>query len=404
MGRQKHTGSTASDDGPVTCKEMEILLSSWKGDIMKDLNEKIDKLVTKENVSEVVKSSLSDITRGLALVEVKQQQQESMIKVMKMEHQKLKNRIINNECRSMSQNFIIKGLPEEDGENLEDSIIDLLTDVLQIPEDNVEVLVCHRLRPAPKTFGQKERPRNIVVKLGDKNQVFEVMKSAKHLKDHTPVLHIEQQYPAEISENRRALLPVMKYAKSIGHKAFLRRDSLIIDSKSFRTETIEDVPFSLEEMHMKQNATSVAFLGQFCFLSNFHRAEFSVNGQQFINNEQFIHHSKAIAAKDLNQAAQILLEEDPFTIKQLGGVIPKPAGWDALSAAKTGAMAKFQQNPGLKLKLLDTGKKLIAEASLSSFWGVAKSLRDSDILNPKSWKKGKNHMGHILQDIRKELS
>ena len=69
---------------------------------------------------------------------------------------------------------------------------------------------------------------------------------------------------------------------------------------------------------------------------------------------------------------------------------------------KRALSAKFENHDDLQEFLVDTGTKKLAEASRDTFWGCRKTLRDDDVLKPKTWK-GKNNMGKLLEELRTEL-
>ncbi len=73
-----------------------------------------------------------------------------------------------------------------------------------------------------------------------------------------------------------------------------------------------------------------------------------------------------------------------------------------LEVMKTGLLAKFTTDGPLKEDLLNTGNKLIAEASpFDLFWGTGCGLCDPGLKDSKNWK-GKN-MGKLLMSIHEEL-
>ncbi len=64
--------------------------------------------------------------------------------------------------------------------------------------------------------------------------------------------------------------------------------------------------------------------------------------------------------------------------------------------------AKYM-NPRLRNILIKSGDIQLVEASRDPVWGIAKYIRDSDVLDPSTWR-GDNILGKLLQDLRTELS
>jgi ribA/ribD-fused uncharacterized protein len=68
-----------------------------------------------------------------------------------------------------------------------------------------------------------------------------------------------------------------------------------------------------------------------------------------------------------------------------------------------GNYAKFSQNPKLLKALLDTGDRLLVEASpYDKIWGIGLSELDARKTSPENWK-GLNLLGKILTKVRDDL-
>ena len=81
------------------------------------------------------------------------------------------------------------------------------------------------------------------------------------------------------------------------------------------------------------------------------------------------------------------------------------AVWDRekQNAALSGKYAKFTQNPAMKLHLLSTGNKCLAEASpLDPVWGIGLLVDDPRAKDPHKWR-GKNLLGEALPAVREAI-
>jgi hypothetical protein len=122
----------------------------------------------------------------------------AMVDHMRDEHADLVDRVTKLECRSMRENLIFSGIPEEAGEDqdsLKESLMEIITGVLEIAEDTIDITTCHRLRQTQARHHNKDetRPRNVVARLSHKDQVFTILRSANKLKNHEPRIFINQQ-------------------------------------------------------------------------------------------------------------------------------------------------------------------------------------------------------------------
>lgn len=144
--------------------------------------------------------------------------------------------------------------------------------------------------------------------------------------------------------------------------------------------------------------------------SNWNRANFvdPITGNLFANSEQAFMWYKARFFFDDIAADAILAATHPAEAKTLGREI-RNFDATAWSLVSYGVMVyvcllKFKQDIKLKAELLETGNKILVEASpFDKIWGVGLSADNDVILNEKSWR-GTNLLGKALMDVRKLLS
>ena len=149
------------------------------------------------------------------------------------------------------------------------------------------------------------------------------------------------------------------------------------------------------------------FFGQYCPLSNFYPAKFTLDGNTFNCTEQFIQFSKAQLFGDQKTAADILLETDPVKQKSLGRKVINfdLKKWqDAIPNLITRGIAqKIEENVAVKNFLQDTGDTEIVEASIRDrIFGIGLSLTDKNKTDKTKWN-GMNLQGKMLQEIRENL-
>lgn len=149
------------------------------------------------------------------------------------------------------------------------------------------------------------------------------------------------------------------------------------------------------------------------YLGNFHRCSITINldkkgtDHTFSSSEQLFMYFKAKTFNDHEIAMEIARCNDPKIAKELGRKVKlfDNTTWDKVKhlIMETVLYAKFEQNPELKEKLLQTGNKILVEASAKdTIWGIGLSLSDKDIFEKDKWK-GQNLLGKCLMKVREEL-
>lgn len=126
---------------------------------------------------------------------------------------------------------------------------------------------------------------------------------------------------------------------------------------------------------------------EYGWLSNFHRARQVVLDTEYPTNEHFYQSMKCAIDDD---AEMIRLAGTPSEAKRLGQLVLRRPDWDEVRVGfmLLGLLAKFQQNPDLRERLLATGDATLHEDSPTDlFWG----------------KKGQDMLGRLLMQVREEL-
>lgn len=139
-------------------------------------------------------------------------------------------------------------------------------------------------------------------------------------------------------------------------------------------------------------------------LSQWWPCEFEVDGVKYSSAEQYMMAEKARMFEDEEICAQILLGKDPKEIKALGRKTRNfnEDTWKkyCVQIVLEGNKAKFGQNLELGKFLLQTGKRIIAEASpVDQIWGIGLSEQDQAAADPTKWQ-GTNLLGFVLMEVR----
>ena len=134
---------------------------------------------------------------------------------------------------------------------------------------------------------------------------------------------------------------------------------------------------------------------------------FKVNYEEYNCAEQYMMATKAKIFKDYRTLSDIMDTTDPREHKNLGRQIRNfdSAIWEDVKedVVYDGNLAKFTQNPAHHKALINTGSRLLVEASpYDGIWGIKMAINDPEIRNPKAWK-GENLLGEILTKLRDSL-
>ncbi|XP_053384035.1 uncharacterized protein LOC128550067 [Mercenaria mercenaria] len=143
--------------------------------------------------------------------------------------EELQREITDLKCRSMRENLLFFYIPEEKDENYERKVLDLIESKLQIDDAkiNIKLQRTHRVG-----VFKESKIRPIVANFSNFPDREKMRTSAKLLKDSR--YGIGEQFPAEVVDRQRKLIPVMKKARSEGKEAHLSVEKLYINKQLYK--------------------------------------------------------------------------------------------------------------------------------------------------------------------------
>ena len=158
---------------------------------------------------------------------------------------------------------------------------------------------------------------------------------------------------------------------------------------------------------MRETDTHIYFFRNKDIYSNFYYSNIKISTITFCCSEQALMYFKARLFKDDEIAGNILQNNNPHEIKQLGRKVKNFDENIWLKERDTILFQilyqKFCKNPYLKKELLKTNDKILVEASpYDKIYGVGLSEDNDNILDDKNWK-GENLLGNILMNVRDML-
>jgi ribA/ribD-fused uncharacterized protein len=147
-------------------------------------------------------------------------------------------------------------------------------------------------------------------------------------------------------------------------------------------------------------------IGPTC-MSQWYESSFLVDGIEYPTAEHFMMAEKARLFGDLDMEQTILDARHPGEAKKCGRLVKgfDHKVWDdnKFDIVVRGNLAKFSQHDGLRQYLLDTGDRILVEASPHDrIWGLGLGKKDPNAGNPVNWR-GENLLGFALMDVREAL-
>lgn len=219
---------------------------------------------------------------------------------------------------------------------------------------------------------------------------------------------IEEDFPQEIINNRKTLLPIHRTALKTC-RSYLHGDQLSIDGKKYHMNNLETLPVHLQPNNVTTltRGNKVAFFTHLSPFSNHHTCKIQIGEKNFNCSEQALMYYKALSANDQATAGRIMDAQNPIDQKNLGKYI-KGFNQEKWNQQKDDIMLqvvkeKFTQNKNLGDILISTGTKLLAEGNPSDkYWSTGLSIFDEKIWDSQNWP-GKNKLGEVLMAVRSTL-
>ena len=144
-----------------------------------------------------------------------------------------------------------------------------------------------------------------------------------------------------------------------------------------------------------------------CF-SQWYASPFVIEGISYSTAEHYMMAEKARLFGDEENREKIITTGNPGEAKKLGRRVKgfEEHLWvkHCFDIVIAGNLAKFSQNPELKGFLLNTGNRVLVEASPKDrIWGIGLAADNPDVENPNLWQ-GLNLLGFALMVVRDQLA
>ncbi len=165
--------------------------------------------------------------------------------------------------------------------------------------------------------------------------------------------------------------------------------------------------YKMEQMQKDMKITDTMVLFWHGPFSQWHKSNFNIGGVDYNCAEQYMMASKARLFIDVRAEHAIMASKDPEQQKFFGRGVHNfnVDKWNKVCKRIVfeANQAKFSQDEDLKQLLLDTGDRILVEASpLDKIWGIGLAKEDPLALDQNQWK-GTNWLGEVLMQVREHL-
>ena len=301
------------------------------------------------------------------------------------------------------KNLISEGIPEGD-RGLEDlpRLLSNLFRELGI-DATIDIDQIYRIGP----FRPKYKRQILIsfLRVDDRDYVFD--KRAKlRQSEYFHDVWISDDVTLSARRVKTLIRQVAREAKNKGVKCTSTQYAVTIDGTKFNETSLNDLPteFSLASVKTKQIGDDViAYHSEHSPLSNLFPAPIKIGKRFFDSLEHALQYKKARGHNEDRLAEKIHLCREAYEVRWMGKRITTTEQWrkSEQDVMLSRMIRKFEQNPTLREQLLQTGRKILVEATLDKTWGAGCSLF-SPALKNKSWP-GRNLQGETLMKARSQL-
>lgn len=196
---------------------------------------------------EKIEVMFAEISSKLQTMDTKLEKITDEVVKLRKENDALRERVTKQdkqiellEREARRNNLIIHGVTDDENERMEGTehkVVEI------IKRTGVDIAADREIDDARRMGRYREgNTRPIQVKLTRGNKKAEILKQARNLKGTD--IWIDQDYPKEILEQRKELIPKLKEAREKGNKATLKYNKLIINGKVYNPREQQLIPTS----------------------------------------------------------------------------------------------------------------------------------------------------------------
>lgn len=339
---------------------------------------------------------------------------EQNLKAVNTLNDRLSDRLNAMENNNKLCNIRIDGKSEVEGEDLKAYVNDLAKFLNPNSQRGPDLASVYRIGKKPTFAGvasnngrHMPRPRTIMVvfaSAADRNTFYYARTKLKGAQNYVNI-YLNDDVSVFTRKAREDYRSVAALARLKGADVRIHGDGVILDGTKYKINEPETLPecYSLARAKTMEFGGEIFFQSHHSYLSNFYGAPILVNDKIYPSAEHLYQHEKCEAAGNTTGMNLIHNAITPLDAKRIGDTVTETADWrqNKETVMTNIVNLKFDQNPPLARLLLETGDKVLNEATNNMYFGIGATLHSREIKD-KSYK-GLNKLGQILMNKRQQL-
>lgn len=312
-----------------------------------------------------------------------------------------------NDIRSRHLHVTVEGLPETQEGTTVNNLITRFNNDAEASLTEADFAYANR---SGKLKPNERNPRQVKIKLANDAAKNKILACRGKLKPNPnkSYIWINEDHPDAYRRRKIMLRELSKHINKLkDHSATLESGGIRVDGQFYNYDQFDDLPENCKPRDVqvitnKHNCT--LFAGEWAFLSNMYSTTVVYENTKFTSAEQCYQFNKAPAHGEFDKAHRIIITNDPFKCKKIGGSITDNQEWLGARENVLTEIVKFKfaQNSELLEQLLATGDSTLQEATLGGVWGINTGLRSKAACQNTGT--GENKLGKILMSVRTEFA
>ena len=218
----------SSKNTPITVEILQAMLNNHNDKISAKITESEKSIVKQQNeqFSNIAKS-ITDLKNTVSIHDSKLEQQAALInnqqKEIQMNHDKIRYLEIELRKRNLLFHNVLE--IEKDDAELQDNLANFINQNLGVSCTVNDIDTVYRL--GKRTYDSNVKPKPILASFFSYSLKTAIFRSRSKAKSSD--IAITEDFPKEVVEERRKLIPVLEKFKANGNKVSLRYDKLVIN-------------------------------------------------------------------------------------------------------------------------------------------------------------------------------
>ena len=312
-----------------------------------------------------------------------------------------------------ANNIIIRGVPEVRNEKLFETMGELIAPLegeLLYTQTNGAVRMGKGLSNPHGNDARQGRHRPIKLYCATRLQkgvLFRGLQDIRKIPKFANVTMSNDLDNDRMMVRKEVFVLYMAVKKIQGVQTSVKGEMIEIDGNKYGKDQFQNLPhgISLEKASTVETPNGVAFQGHGSPASSLYRCDID-DGQHIFNcvEQQFVYY-KAVECMDYVASADVLCENNPYTILEIGKAIKTTKEWEdcEVNVLKTCHRYKLTQNPRIRKKLQSLNKDKYYEATFNRVYGAGFNLDNAAVGTANPPKGYRNELGKIIVELLDEL-